>query len=141
MNIAVHLGSVLFPALGIIASTGCGEGGNAQLATPPPIGAVKSFAWDPSQDPTVTAHHLHYGEQSPGQKGSCDYEHSQSTPSSSVTITGLDPNTRYYAAVSSFNGQESPCSKEVSFLTASSEQGADQKVPEMYSGLEKDALS
>jgi hypothetical protein len=34
-----------------------------------------------------------------------------------ATITGLDPSTRYYFAVSAYNGLSGPCSNEVSTVT------------------------
>ena len=37
--------------------------------------------------------------------------------SPSVTVTNLDPETRYYFTVSAYNGIESACSNEVSTVT------------------------
>jgi len=37
-----------------------------------------------------------------------------------ATVTGLDPNTPYYFAVSAYNGQSGPCSNEASTVTAPS---------------------
>jgi hypothetical protein len=34
-----------------------------------------------------------------------------------ATVTGLDPSTRYYFAVSAYNGLSGPCSNEVSTVT------------------------
>jgi hypothetical protein len=41
------------------------------------------------------------------------------TPTATVTatVTGLDPSTRYYFAVSAYNGLSGPCSNEVSTVT------------------------
>jgi hypothetical protein len=64
-------------------------------------------------------YYVHYGTQSPGQSGSCGYEHSQYVSDPSATILGLEFNTRYYFAVSAFNGVEGLCSDEVSTVTAS----------------------
>jgi Fibronectin type III domain len=101
--------------------TGCGgagePGGNGTVSTPP-IAASASLAWDPVTDPSVSAYFVHYGQQSPGQAGSCTYERSMIVDSSSATVTDLDPNTLYYFAVSAYNGLESACSNEVSLLTA-----------------------
>ena len=36
---------------------------------------------------------------------------------STATVTGLDPNTRYYFAVSAYNGLSGPCSNEVLTVT------------------------
>lgn len=39
------------------------------------------------------------------------------SPTVTATVTGLDPNTLYYFAVSAYNGVSGPCSKEVSTIT------------------------
>lgn len=86
-----------------------------------PTGATASLIWDPVQDPTVTGYSVHYGTQSAGQPGLCAYEDSKFVSGPSATITGLDPNTRYFFAVSAYNGLEGPCSNEVSTITAASQ--------------------
>ena len=86
-----------------------------------PTVASVSLAWDPVQDPTVYAYHVHYGKQSPGQAGSCVYEESEYVTSPSAAITGLDPNTQYYFSVSAYNGLDSACSEEVSTVTTASQ--------------------
>lgn len=98
---------------------GCGgdSGDPAISSSASPTGAVVSLAWDPVQDPTVYAYHVHYGRQSTGQPGSCSYSDSVSVSSPSVAIDGLDPDTRYYFAVSAYNGVNGPCSNEVSTVT------------------------
>lgn len=102
--------------------TGCsGETGNQSVGTGVPssgASATASLTWDPVTDPSVSAYFVHYGQQSPGQEGSCIYENSISVDSSSATITSLDPNTLYYFTVSAYNGLESACSNEVSIVTA-----------------------
>lgn len=119
MTITHRLGCFLFLGLFLIASTGCGGGEeNAQPAVTPSIGATKSVGWDPSPDPTVTGYDVYYGTRSRGRNGSCDYEYLEHTSSPSVTLKGLEFNTRYFISVSAFNGQYSPCSDEVSFVTA-----------------------
>lgn len=103
--------------LGILCGCG-GDGGDPIIsASSTPTGAMVSLAWDPVQDPTVHGYHVHFGTQSPGQGGSCNYTDSMFVSNPSATITGLDPNTRYFFAVSSFNGLSSPCSNEVSTVT------------------------
>jgi fibronectin type III domain protein len=99
-----------------------GCGGGEQTGSGPtaaPVGATTSLAWSPVQDPSVHAYFVHYGRQSPGQHGSCAYEHSIHVHpgSTSVTITNLDFNTLYYFSVSAYNGLESACSNEVSTVT------------------------
>jgi hypothetical protein len=82
-----------------------------------PTGASASLVWDPVQDPSVTGYSVHYGTQSAGQPGLCAYDDSKFVGGPNVTITGLDPNTRYFFAVSAYNGLEGPCSNEVSTVT------------------------
>jgi len=79
------------------------------------------LAWDPVQDPTVTAYYVHYGKQPAGQTGMCSYPDTQVASSPNITITGLEPNTRYYFAVSAYNGVNGPCSNEVSAVTPASQ--------------------
>jgi hypothetical protein len=67
----------------------------------------------------VYAYFVHYGKQSAGQPGSCNYAFSTFVGSPSATITGLDPDTSYYFAVSAYNGLESSCSNEVATVTPS----------------------
>jgi Fibronectin type III domain len=103
--------------------TGCGTGetGNQSTATGGPASnasATAALSWDPVTDPSVSAYFVHYGRQSPGQAGSCIYEHSISVDSSSAMVTNLDPNTLYYFTVSAYNGLESACSNEVSIVTS-----------------------
>lgn len=104
--------------LGVIPLlTGCGGGdGDPAFAA---AGASVSLAWHPVPDPSISAYFVHYGRQSSGQPGSCDYENSISVDSPSATVTNLDPDTLYYFAVSAYNGLQSACSNEVSTVTAS----------------------
>lgn len=104
---------------------GCGGGGEGTGVMPP--GAAVSLAWHPVPDPSVSAYLVYYGRQPSGQPGSCEYENSISVDSPSATVTNLDPDTRYYFAVSAYNGFESVCSNEVSTVTPSAL--ADQRSP------------
>ncbi len=115
----------LFLALTLmVALSGCGgsdssnEFGGGDSVTP--AGASVSLAWDPVQDPSVYAYFVRYGTQSSGGSGSCNYAYAVYVGSPSATITGLDHDTRYYFAVSAYNGAESRCSNEVSTVTPSS---------------------
>jgi hypothetical protein len=98
--------------------TGCGDGETGGVApSTPPVGVSASLAWQPAEDPSVIAYFVYYGRQSPGQRGSCSYEHSKHVTSPSVTVTNLEPDTLYYFTVSAYNGLESPCSDEISTVT------------------------
>lgn len=124
MNIFFRSSYSVILGLVLVSLTGCGggsEGGPAVSTSATPTGATASLAWDPVQDPTVYAYNVHFGRQSTGQPGSCNYEDSVSVSSPSATITGLDPNTRYYFSVSAYNGLNGPCSNEVSTVTPPSQ--------------------
>ena len=102
--------------------TGCGGGDEtgSNTVAPGSVGVTASLDWNPVPDPSVSAYFVHYGRQSPHHPGSCAYEHSVSVDSPSATLTHLDPDTRYYFAVSAYNGLESACSNEVSTVTSPS---------------------
>ncbi|HLA62020.1 MAG TPA: fibronectin type III domain-containing protein [Nitrospiraceae bacterium] len=95
-------------------ATGCGGDGGESA---PQAGVTASLAWSPVPGPSISASSVHYGQQSPGQTGSCAYESSMNVDSPSATITNLEHNTRYYFTVSAYNGLESACSSEVSTVT------------------------
>ena len=97
--------------------TGCGGGEETGGQPIAPAGATASLEWSPVPDRSVYAYFVHYGQKSPGHHGSCNYEASMWVDSPSATITDLDPNIRYYFAVSAYNGRESACSNEVSVVT------------------------
>jgi hypothetical protein len=114
--------SILLTSFSLL--TGCGSGENgapAVSSSAGQVGAVASLAWDPVQDPSVSGYYIHYGRNSAGQSGSCSYEDAQFVSSPNATITNLDQNTRYYFAVSAYNGIESACSYEVSTVTPASQ--------------------
>jgi hypothetical protein len=114
-------------------TAGCGGGtdsGGIDAGTPPSGGGPSSggggsanptasvaLAWDPVPDSSVYAYFVHYGKHPTGQSGQCNYTYSTFVGSPSATITGLDPNTHYFFAVSAYNGLESACSNEVSTVT------------------------
>lgn len=104
--------------------TGCGGGGEGAPAVSTSSSAAlptASLAWNPIQDSSIVGYYVHYGRQSPGQSGSCSYEAAQFVESPNATISDLQPDTRYYFTVSSYNGLESACSSEVSTVTPSSQ--------------------
>ena len=109
--------------------SGCGGDGEGQTSTPADTGITASLAWDPVPDPSVHSYFVYYGQQSPGQPGSCAYESSMRVISPSATVTNLDPDTLYYFVVSAHNGLESTCSNEVSTVTPPASVEADRPGP------------
>ena len=102
---------------------GCGGGGGSDPSGSNPsgqAGAMATLSWDPVQDSSVSGYYVHYGRNSTGQSGTCSYEDVKFVSSPTATITNLDHDTRYYFAVSAYNGVESACSSEVSTVTPSS---------------------
>ncbi len=86
-------------------------------------GATARITWDASSDPNVQGYFVHYGKRSSGEYGSCSYEESQRVGAPPATITGLEPNTVYFFAISAFGEAESeaetPCSNEITVVTPS----------------------
>src|SRR5262249_45421474 len=124
-NFVVGLLLAIIPLL-----TGCAsEDQTGSGSTAAPVAATVSLEWQPVADPSVIAYFVHYGRQSPGQPGSCIYESSMYIDSPSATVPNLDPHTTYYFAVSAYNGLESPCSEEVSTVTAPPLTPPNQPVP------------
>lgn len=103
--------AVLFLAL---SGCGAGEQGDPVITTTAtPMGATASLAWDPINDSSVFGYYIHYGKQSPGQAGSCAYENAKFVTTPNGSVRDLDMNSRYYFAVSAYNGVQSSCSSEV----------------------------
>jgi len=104
-----------------IAESANGEEEPAISVTSTPTGATARLTWDPNPDPKVAGYAVYYGKQSSGEHGSCSYEESQSVESPPAIITGLDPNTPYFFAISAYGDDggdsESPCSNEVLVVT------------------------
>ena len=98
-----------------------GEEDPTVSVTPTSTGATARLTWDPNPDPKVAGYAVYYGKQSSGKPGSCSYEESQSVESPPAIITGLDPNTPYFFAISAYGDEggdsESPCSNEVLVVT------------------------
>lgn len=86
-------------------------------------GATARLTWEAYPDSNVAGYSVHYGKQSSGEPGSCSYEESQSVESPPAIITGLEPNTPYFFAISAYGGEvgesesSSPCSNEVLVVT------------------------
>lgn len=111
--------SVLFLSL---AGCGSGEQGDPTITTTAtPTGVMASLRWDPVQpqtgEPAILGYYIHYGKGSPAQAGSCSYDEVKFVTTPSGTVTGLDTDSRYYFAVSAYNGVEGSCSNEVSTNT------------------------
>ena len=117
MKIVNRFVSSLALVLFLASLTGCGGGEDGGGG---PAGAMVSLGWDPVQHPTQISYTVYYGKQSVGG-GSCNYENSFDVSDAFATVTGLDPDTTYYFAVSANNehGQRSHCSEEVSTVTPS----------------------
>lgn len=114
-----HTRSIVL-ALFLVSLSGCGsgeQGGPTITTTATPTGATASLTWDPVADSSVLGYYIHYGKQSLGQTGSCAYEEAKFVRNPSGTVTGLDPDSVYYFAVSAYNGVEGGCSNEVSTST------------------------
>jgi Fibronectin type III domain len=96
---------------------------NPMISSPfSPTEATARLTWAVNPDPTVTGYHVYYGKESSGEPGSCSYETSQSVEAPPAIITGLEPNTPYFFAISAFGGEEgeaeSPCSNEVLIISS-----------------------
>ena len=101
--------------------SGCGGGENGApsvSSSATSTGATANLQWNPVQpgpgDPPIFGYYVHYGKSSAGQPGNCPNGDALFSSSPTVTITNLEHGTRYYFAVTAYNGQESPCSSEVS---------------------------
>ena len=97
----------------VVLLTGCGGGEDGALS------ANAALSWEPVSHPTQVFYTVHYGKESSGGRGSCNYENSVDVSEPAVMIAGLEFNTTYYFAVSASNehGHRSRCSNEVSKLT------------------------
>src|SRR6185437_4162414 len=100
-----------------------GEEDPAISVTSTPTGATARLTWDAYPDSNVAGYSVHYGKQSSGEPGSCSYEESKSVESPPAVITGLEPNTPYFFAISAYGGEvgesesSSSCSNEVLVVT------------------------
>jgi Fibronectin type III domain len=101
------------------------ESAEADLEPPQPTGATAQMNWEASSDPNVQGYFIHYGKRSSGEHGSCSYDESQRVGAPPATITGLEPHTAYFFAISAFGESESesetPCSNEVLVVTSAAQ--------------------
>jgi Fibronectin type III domain len=94
----------------LVSLTSCGGEENG--------GATASLTWQPPVDnQTVLSYTVHYGKQSSGTPGSCNYENSLDVTEPAAIVAGLEFSSTYYFAVSAYNGLHSACSVEVSKTT------------------------
>ena len=116
MPIVCRLLSLLINGLLVISLTGCSGGEDGSQVT----GESASLTWEPVNHQTAVTYTVHFGEQSSGEAGSCNYENSlDDVTETFATITGLKPNTLYHFAVSASGGDgyRSLCSSEESKVT------------------------
>ena len=110
MTITGHVNFSATLLLMIASFSGCGGEEDT--------GATATLTWSPVISNSPVSYTVHYGRQSPGQPGACDYENAIDVPEPSTTISGLQYDTQYYFAVSAFNGTRSACSEEVAKRTS-----------------------
>ncbi|MBX3304868.1 MAG: fibronectin type III domain-containing protein [Nitrospira sp.] len=111
-----------------------------------PDGVTANLTWGRPHEFNVTGYSVHYGirpleepdSTEPSSEGgtseefsseeshseasnSCSQGESQAVGASRATISGLEPNTRYFFAIRAFNETESLCSNEVTVVTPSAQ--------------------
>jgi hypothetical protein len=111
-GLAITRGCLIGMALFFLSLTGCGTA--EEQGSLAPTGTTVSLVWDSVNDPNIVGYYIHYGKQSPNQSGSCAYDRAIFTESHQGIVTGLDPGSTYYFAVSAYNGERGHCSNEVS---------------------------
>ena len=109
-------------------------------------GVTANLTWGHPHEFNVTGYSVHYGIrplEEPGSAGSssegetseefsseesnseaphsCSQGESQAVEAPRATISGLEPNTRYFFAIRAFNETESLCSNEVTVVTPSAQ--------------------
>jgi Fibronectin type III domain len=102
--------SLLLLGLFLLSLTACGGSEDRSTVT-----VTASLTWNPPVNhDSAVSYTVHYGKQSPEEGGGCHYEHSLDVSEPFATITGLEPDTDYYFAVSAYDGYyRSFCSNEV----------------------------
>jgi hypothetical protein len=104
-----HRFDVLLPVLLFVsfAFNGCGSEDENR-------GAIATLSWTPVAHDTPVSYSIHYGKQSSGQNGACNYENVLDVSEPPAVVEGLEFDTTYYFAVSASDGSRSACSNEVS---------------------------
>ena len=100
--------------------------------TSTPTGVTAHMTWDHPSDYTNGAGYKIYYRKQPAEEqteeqtseessseepGACSYEERQTVEAPPATITGLEPNTQYLFAISTFNTSGSLCSNEITVVT------------------------
>lgn len=121
-GLTIARGCSIVLSLIFLSLTDCGSGDEqgptiSTSPTPTPVGSTVSLVWDPVNDSNIFGYYIHYGKQSPNQPGSCAYGQGTFVSSPQGTVTGLDPGSTYYFAVSAYNGVRGDCSNEVEAQT------------------------
>jgi Fibronectin type III domain len=116
--------------LGVVGSDG--DEDPVITMTPTSTGVTAHLTWDRPPAIKVAGYRIHYGKHSseePKSEGasseesrseepiSCFHGESQSVEAPTVTITGLEPNTPYFFAISVVTESESLCSNEIIAVT------------------------
>lgn len=111
-----------------------------------PDGVTANLTWGRPHEFNVAGYSVHYGIRPLGEAGSpdssseeetseefsseesnseasnsCSQGESQTVGAPRATISGLEPNTRYFFAIRAFNETESLCSNEVTVVTPSAQ--------------------
>ena len=118
-----------------------GEDGPVITMTPTPMGVTAHLNWDPPADINAAGYNIYYGKRSPEEPSSeesgseevgseevsaeepnsCARGENQAVEAPAATITGLEPNTRYFFAIRAFNDSDSICSNEITAVTPSAQ--------------------
>lgn len=121
-----------------------GEEDPTIIMTPTPAGVIAHVTWVHPPGMSVAGYDIYYrkqpaaepssaessseepaseelasGEFDSEEQSSCSSGERQTVESSTATITGLEPNTRYSFAIRAFNESESLCSNEITVTTPS----------------------
>ena len=119
-----------------------GEEDPVVTMTSTPDGVTARLTWNHPSDINVAGYSIYYGKSSPEEPGSeesiaeesiseestsdesiseelssCSQGESQAVEAPPATITGLEPNTRYFFAIRAFNDSESICSNKITAVT------------------------
>lgn len=107
---------LLILGLFLVSLTDCAGGEDGSAVDGSTVGA--SLTWSPIEHHTAVSYTVHFAKQSSVEGGACHYENSLDVTEPFATVTGLEPDTLYYFAVSAYDGRRrSFCSNEVLRIT------------------------